>query len=73
MHALGPTPAVLAEWESAGLALPDLSSMRRYRLERVREQLREADCNGALLCDPLHVHYATDTTNTSLWTMRIGV
>ena len=41
MQALGPTPAVLAEWRSAGLALPDLGAMRRYRLARIREQLRD--------------------------------
>ena len=39
MHALGPTPEVLAEWNAAGLTLPDLPNMRRYRLARVRQQL----------------------------------
>ena len=53
MHALGPTPEVLAEWRSAGLELPDLPAIRRYRLRRVREQLRGANCDGALLYDPL--------------------
>jgi Xaa-Pro aminopeptidase len=73
MHALGPTPEVLAEWKAAGLVLPDLGAMRRYRVERVREQLRAADCDGALLYDPLNVRYATDTTNMSLWTMHNAV
>ena len=73
MHVLGPTPEVLAEWQSAGLTLPDLSAMRRYRLERVRQQLRAADCDAALLYDPLNVRYATDTTNMSLWTMHNAV
>ncbi len=73
MHVLGPTPEVLAEWEGAGLVLPDLPSMRRYRLERVREQLRAANCDGAVLYDPLNVRYATDTTNMSLWTMHNAV
>ena len=70
MHALGPPAEVLAEWESAGLALPDLPAMRRYRIDRVREQLRANDCDAALLQDPINIRYATDTTNMSLWTMH---
>ncbi len=73
MHVLGPTPELLAEWRSAGLSLPDLPAIRRYRLQRVREQLRGADCDAALLYDPLNVRYATDTTNMSLWTMHNAV
>ncbi len=73
MHALGPSPEVLAEWEAAGLVLPDLTVMRQYRLARVREQLRATECDGALLYDPLNVRYATDTTNMSLWTMHNAV
>lgn len=73
MHVLGPTPEVLAEWKSAGLTLPNLPAARLYRLQRVREQLRAADCDGALLYDPLNVRYATDTTNMSLWTMHNAV
>ena len=70
MHALGPTPEVLAEWKSAGLVLPDLPAMRRYRVERVREQLRAAQCDGILLYDPLNVRYATGTRNMSIHCMR---
>jgi hypothetical protein len=55
-------------WTAAGLELPDLTAVRRYRIERVREQLRNHDCDGALLQDPLNIRYATDTTNMSLWT-----
>lgn len=73
MHVLGPTPELLGEWASAGLLLPDLPAMRRYRLKRVREQLSAADCDAALLYDPLNVRYATDTTNMSLWTMHNAV
>ncbi|MGI9644637.1 MAG: M24 family metallopeptidase [Ilumatobacteraceae bacterium] len=70
MHALGPPAEVLAEWKAAGLTLPDLPAMRRYRIDRVREQLRAHDCDAALLQDPLNIRYATDTTNMSLWTMH---
>ncbi|WP_428120133.1 aminopeptidase P family N-terminal domain-containing protein [Candidatus Poriferisodalis sp.] len=66
MHALGPGAELEAEWLAAGLSLPDRPALRRYRLERVREQLRSADCDAALLYDPVNIRYATDTTNMSL-------
>ena len=73
MHALGPGAELEAEWAAAGLQLPDRSALRRYRLERVREQLRGAHCDAALLYDPVNIRYATDTTNMSLWTMHNAV
>ena len=73
MHALGPGPELEAEWVSAGLRLPDRPAIRRYRLERVRSQLRAAGCDAALLYDPLNIRYATDTTNMSIWTMHNAV
>lgn len=73
MHELGPGPDLEATWLTAGLALPDRSAIRRYRLQRVREQLRGADCDAALLYDPVNIRYATDTTNMSLWTMHNAV
>ncbi|MYB04169.1 MAG: aminopeptidase P family protein [Acidimicrobiaceae bacterium] len=73
MHALGPGPELEAEWMAAGLRLPDRGAIRRYRLERIRSQLRAAGCDGALLYDPLNVRYATDTTNMSIWTMHNAV
>lgn len=69
-HVLGPSPAVLAEWADAGLALPDLPAIRRYRLARVREHLVANDLDAVLLHDPLNVKYATDTTNMPIWTMH---
>ncbi len=73
MHALGPGPALEAEWTAAGLRLPDRSAIRRYRLERVKAQLRQAACDAALLYDPVNIRYASDTTNMSLWTMHNAV
>ena len=73
MHALGPGAELEAEWTAAGLRLPDRAAIRRYRLERVRAQLRAEGCDAALLYDPLNVRYATDTTNMSLWTMHNAV
>ena len=48
LHALGPGSELEAEWAVAGLRLPDRSAIRRYRLERVRAQLRTAGCDAAL-------------------------
>ena len=73
MHALGPGPELEAVWLAAGLRLPDRPAIRRYRLERVRAQLRAAGCDAALLYDPLNIRYATDTTNMSIWTMHNAV
>ena len=73
MHALGPGADLEAEWVAAGLRLPDRTAIRRYRIERVRSQLRVAGCDAALLYDPLNVRYATDTTNMSIWTMHNAV
>ncbi|MEM7348264.1 MAG: Xaa-Pro peptidase family protein [Chloroflexota bacterium] len=67
MHTFGPGDLAVSEWQSAGLALPDLTSIRRYRLERVRRQLRQMDYAGIVLFDPLNVRYATDSTNMQLW------
>ena len=69
-HAIGPSSAVLAEWRTAGLTLPDLDAMRRYRLARLRAELARHDVDGILLHDPLNIRYATDTTNMSIWTMH---
>jgi Xaa-Pro dipeptidase len=67
---LGPGPSVVAEWRQAGLQLPDVLAMRRYRLERLRGELRRLGYSGALLGDPINVRYATDSTNMQLWTMH---
>lgn len=48
----------------------DQVAMRRYRLGRVREQLRMRDVAGALLSDPMNIRYATGTRNMTLWTVR---
>ncbi|MDH3688091.1 MAG: Xaa-Pro peptidase family protein [Gammaproteobacteria bacterium] len=46
---------------------PNLKRLRRYRLDRVREQLIRRDYAGALLADPLNTRYATDSTNMQVW------
>lgn len=64
---IGPTQRAFAEWAQAGLTLPDLPSMRRYRLDRLVGQLQARDMDGLLLFDPLNIRYATDSTNMQLW------
>ena len=48
----------------------DRRSLRAYRLERIRAQLRLHDYGGILLADPLNIRYATDTNNLGLWVMH---
>jgi len=64
---IGPTPLAYAEWEAAGLALPNLPQMRTYRLNRLVEKLAERGYGGLLMFDPLNIRYATDSTNMQLW------
>lgn len=49
---------------------PDMTRMRRYRLERVREKLRRADVAGIVLYDPINIRYATGSRNMTVWTMH---
>ena len=67
---IGPTPLAYAEFEAAGLTLPDLPRMRAYRLERITKMLAERDYGGLLVFDPLNIRYATDSTNMQLWNMH---
>ncbi len=66
-HVLGYGALAEAEWAASGVAAPDLAAMRRYRLERIRAELRRRDYAGALLYDPINIRYATDSTNMQLW------
>ena len=73
MHAMGPSDALVAEWTAAGLELPDLATVRRYRRRRVGAALADAECDAILLYDPVNVRYATDSTNMSIWTAHNAV
>lgn len=70
---LGPGELATGEWEAAGLILPDVPAMRRYRLGRVRAELVRLDYGAVLLSDPINIRYATDSTNMSVWTMHNAV
>lgn len=45
----------------------DLDAVRRYRLERLRAELRRRDYGGLLLFDQINTRYATDATNMQIW------
>jgi len=64
---IGPTQLAYGEWAAAGLELPDLPAMRRFRWERLTAAVVERDYAGLLLFDPLNIRYATDSTNMQLW------
>jgi Xaa-Pro dipeptidase len=44
--------------------------LRRYRLERVRAELRARDYAGVVLADAINLRYATDARNMQVWTLR---
>ncbi|WP_412505892.1 dimethylsulfonioproprionate lyase DddP [Roseovarius sp. SYSU LYC5161] len=64
---IGPTRLAFREWAAAGLELPDLPEMRRYRWARLARHVVARDYAGLLLFDPLNIRYATDSTNMQLW------
>jgi len=66
-HVLGYGETAEREWAARGIATPDLPAMRRYRLDRIRAELKRRDYAGALLYDPVNIRYATDSTNMQLW------
>lgn len=45
----------------------DLDIVRRYRLERIQQQLRGLDYAGILLFDQINCRYACDATNMQVW------
>jgi Xaa-Pro dipeptidase len=45
----------------------DLDAVRRYRLGRLRGEMRQRDIAGLLLFDPINTRYATDATNMQIW------
>jgi Xaa-Pro aminopeptidase len=46
----------------------DQTALSRYRLERLRAELRKRDYAGAVLSDPMNLRYATGTRNMAIWT-----
>ena len=48
----------------------DQAALRRWRLDRLRTELRRRDYAGALLADPMNIRYATGARNMAVWTMH---
>ena len=66
-HVIGYGALAEGEWAALGLDAPDMDAMRRYRLDRIRAELKKRDLAGILVYDPLNVRYATDSTDMQLW------
>lgn len=64
---IGPTELAFREWDAAGLELPDLPVMRRYRWQRLVDGIHQRGYGGLVCFDPLNIRYATDSTNMQLW------
>ncbi|WP_299292604.1 dimethylsulfonioproprionate lyase DddP [uncultured Tateyamaria sp.] len=64
---IGPTRLAFDEWAEAGLQLPNLDAMRRFRWDRLTRHIVDRDYAGLLMFDPLNIRYATDSTNMQLW------
>lgn len=64
---IGPTRLAFCEWRTAGLELPDLGAMRRYRWNRLIRHIEKRDYGGLLMFDPMNIRYATDSTNMQVW------
>ena len=64
---IGPTQLAFNEWAAAGLILPNLEAMRKYRWKRLTQHIVDRDLGGLLMFDPLNIRYATDSTNMQLW------
>ena len=45
----------------------DLDEVRHYRLERLRQQMRQEGIAGLLLFDQINTRYATDATDMRVW------
>ena len=64
---IGPTQLAFQEWAAAGLELPNLQAIRKYRWQRLTQHIVDRDYAGLLMFDPLNIRYATDSTNMQLW------
>jgi Xaa-Pro aminopeptidase len=72
-HVIGYGTIAEGEWAALGLEAPDMNVARRYRLTRIRAELKKRDLAGILVYDPLNVRYATDSTGMQLWVMHNAV
>ena len=64
---IGPTKLAFDEWANAGLELPDLQQMRRFRHQRLVQGINARDYGALVVFDPLNNRHVTDSTNMQLW------
>ncbi len=62
-----------ANGRRSGSTRPTWTSARRYRLTRIRAELKKRDLAGIVVYDPLNVRYATDSTDMQLWVTHNAV
>eukprot|EP01084_Bolivina_argentea_P298790 514946_1 len=63
-HYLNDIPSVLLPF----LKDFNLKRMHDYRLHRIRESLRNNNCDAGLFFDPTNIRYITDVPNMQVWT-----
>ena len=64
---IGPTKLAFDEWATAGLEMPDLQQMSRFRHNRLVRGVTARDYGALVVFDPLNIRYASDSTNMQLW------
>jgi len=50
-----------------------LPSVRKLRLQRVRDMLKKYNCAAGIFYDPCHIRYACDASNMTIWHMRNNI
>lgn len=53
---------------NAGINLPNLETIRSYRLSSLLRQMEKQKVDAVLLFDPINIRYATDSKNMQVWT-----
>ena len=65
-HARRTPPTALIDTEGQ----VDMKRLRKYRLDRVRAELKRNDFAGIVLFDPINIRYATGSRNMAVWTLH---
>jgi len=47
-----------------------LPSVRKLRLQRVRDMLKKYNCAAGIFYDPCNIRYACDASNMTIWHLR---
>lgn len=55
---------------NAELSGVDVAVLRRERLARLRQKMREADVAAVCFLDPVNIRYATDASNMQVWSLH---